>query len=232
MAPREPWRSPEAPRLQVSEGPVWAPAVSGRVEGLRRAEGGSPPEAVVSCGVARQRILGIQGKTGRLWVRDPYSATPTALLGSQERTTVPSVSRSGHPLSRLPHSPPHPVSSISSEARAPLPVLACPCPRGVPAAALLPMGVASSLGTGSRNSFPRNTSHQGGTDGYRHRLPPALHHPSSATGSSASEDPRPAGGPAALSPSVQPGASVPCALNALPRLAPGSPAQRLLGCTP
>lgn len=36
MAPREPWRSPEAPRLQVSEGPVWAPAVS---------EGGGAPES-------------------------------------------------------------------------------------------------------------------------------------------------------------------------------------------
>ena len=157
VAPREPWGSPEAPRLQVSEGPGWVPAVSGRVEGLRRAEGGSPPEAVVSFGVARQRILGIRGKTC-LWVRDPYSATPTALPGSPERTTVPSVSRSGHPLSVLPHSPPHPVSPISSEAWAPLPLTACACPP-VPAAALLPTGVASSLGTSSRNSFPRNTSH-------------------------------------------------------------------------
>lgn len=227
MAPREPWGSPEAPRLQVSEGPVWAPAVSGRVEGPRRAEGGSPPEAVVSCGVARQRILGIQGKTGRLWVRDPYSATPTALPGSQERTTVPSVSRSGHPLSRLPHSPPHPVSSISSEARAPLPVLACPCPRGMPAA-LEPAAETHFQGT------PHTKVGQTGAGAGCHLLSTILpvlpgRLPAKTPGL---EDPRPPGGPAALSPSVQPGASVPCALNALPLLAPWSPAQRLLGCTP
>lgn len=40
---------------------------------------------------------------------------------------------------------------------------------------------------------------------------------------SASEDPRPPGGLAALSPRLQPGASVPRALNALPSSAPGAP---------
>lgn len=40
------------------------------------------------------------------------------------------------------------------------------------------------------------------------------------------------GGPAALSPRLQPGASVPRALNALPSSAPGAPLQHLLGCTP
>lgn len=194
VAPRGPWGSPEAPRLQVSEGPGWAPAVSGRVEGLRRAEGGSPPEAVVSCGVARQRILGIRGKTGCLWGRDPYSAAPTALPGSTERTTVPSVSHSGHALSVLPHSLPHPVSPIS-EARAPLPLTACACPPCqqlpcCPRGCQQPWNQQQKLI--SKEHLTPRWDRQG--SGCRRRLPPALHHPASATGSSASEEPRPPGG--------------------------------------
>lgn len=66
MAPWELWG---ALQLQASESPGLAPAVSGRVEGLGRAERGLPPEALVSCSVAWQRLLGIRGDCGHLRVR-------------------------------------------------------------------------------------------------------------------------------------------------------------------
>ena len=117
-----------------------------------------------------------------------------------------------------PHSPPHP------EARVHCPGQPVPAPR---ASSCLGHGGASSLGTGSRNSFPRNTSHGGRTDGgggagcrLLSAIAPVL---PAICQRSASEDPRPPGGPAALSPRLQPGASVPRALNALPSSAPGAP---------
>lgn len=122
-----------------------------------------------------------------------------------------------------PHSPPHP------EARVHCPGQPVPAPR---ASSCLGHGGASSLGTGSRNSFPRNTSHGGRTDGgggagcrllsaiapvlpaVCQRRPPA----SRGTGR-----PQPPFAAWRLRSS--------CA-ECPPLLSPGSPAQHLLGCTP
>lgn len=81
-----------------------------------------------------------------------FVATPTAPQGSPKRTTVPAAPRSGHPVSltSLPASPRELRSTGSSASGA----SSCPAHGG-----------ASTLGTGSRNSFPRNTSHTGGPDG-------------------------------------------------------------------
>lgn len=153
----------------------------------------------------RQRLWSAAGLHGKgsleseekrcLWGRDPYSAAPTALPGSTERTTVPSVSHSGHALSVLPHSLPHPVSPISSEARAPLPLTACACPPCqqlpcCPRGCQQPWNQQQKLI--SKEHLTPRWDRQG--SGCRRRLPPALHHPASATGSSASEEPRPPGG--------------------------------------
>ena len=125
------------------------------------------------------------------------------LLHLPLKTSVPSPS---------PPPPPalHPASSISSEAWAPLPTKqpvpspdATNCPKAH-------RGVSSAFKTAAETHFQITArTEMWDRRGWRHRLPPALHHCPSGTASPASKDPWLLGQPAPSAPVCSPAPPLP-----------------------
>lgn len=115
------------------------------------------------------------------------------LLHLPLKTSVPNPSPPPPPT-------PHPASSISSEAWTPLPTKHPSLPL-MPPAAPRPTGVSSTFKTAAKTHFQITArTEMWDRCGWRHRLPPALHHCPRGTASPASKDPWPLGQPAPSAP--------------------------------